>query len=118
MSATDVQANLEEQSGSSSSQPLSQARVAADTELMATLGNETRYEILRRITQAEDHLCVCEIEAALGVSQGAVSQALARLTRAGLVEREKHGRWRYYWASERANRLLAALDELRELGAA
>jgi len=48
------------------------------------------------------------------VSQGAVSQALSRLFSAGLVERRKEGRWRYYGATARAERLLGVLDETRE----
>jgi ArsR family transcriptional regulator len=47
------------------------------------------------------------------VSQGAVSQALSRLFSAGLVERRKDGRWRYYTATTRAERLLDVLDETR-----
>ena len=49
------------------------------------------------------------------MSQGAVSQALSRLFGAGLVERRKEGRWRYYTATPRAERLLRVLDETREV---
>jgi ArsR family transcriptional regulator len=49
------------------------------------------------------------------VSQSAVSQALSRLFSAGLVERRKEGRWRYYSATPRADRLLQALDETRSI---
>jgi ArsR family transcriptional regulator len=87
--------------------------VATDAELLATLGNDTRYETLRLIAEADDEVCVCEIEPALGVSQGAVSQALSRLFSAGLVERRKEGRWRYYTATPRAERILRVLDETR-----
>ncbi|MFC4408141.1 ArsR/SmtB family transcription factor [Haloarchaeobius iranensis] len=92
---------------------LSESAVATDVELLATLGNDTRYEALRIIAAADDDVCVCEIEPALGVSQGAVSQALSRLFSAGLVERRKEGRWRYYSSTPRAEGLLAALDETR-----
>lgn len=111
---TDRQAGPEDRLNVGPNQALSQTAIATDTELLATLGNQTRYEILRRISQAEGQLCVCEIEPKLDVSQGAVSQALARLSETGLVDREKKGRWRYYSASERADRLLAVLDDLRE----
>ncbi|MEF8838840.1 MAG: metalloregulator ArsR/SmtB family transcription factor [Haloarculaceae archaeon] len=87
--------------------------VAADVEVLATLGNETRYGALRLIAEAESSVCVCELEPPLGVSQGAVSQALSRLFDAGLVTREKQGRWRYYDTTPRAERLLAVLDETR-----
>ncbi|PSQ00867.1 ArsR family transcriptional regulator [Halobacteriales archaeon QS_4_69_31] len=97
----------------SSAHSLTESAVATDVELLATLGNDTRYEALRVIAAAEDDICVCDIEPALGVSQGAVSQALSRLFSAGLVERRKDGRWRYYTATPRAERLLAVLDETR-----
>ncbi|PSP50270.1 ArsR family transcriptional regulator [Halobacteriales archaeon QH_1_68_42] len=95
---------------------LSDSAVAADVETLATLGNDTRYEALRLIAGADDGVCVCELEPSLGVSQGAVSQALSRLFSAGLVERRKEGRWRYYTATPRAERLLRVLDETREAG--
>lgn len=95
------------------SHSLEEEEVAADVDILATLGNDTRYEALRLIAEADDDICVCEIEPALGVSQGAVSQALSRLFSAGLVERRKEGRWRYYTATPRAERLLTVLDETR-----
>ncbi|GAA0205623.1 ArsR/SmtB family transcription factor [Halobaculum roseum] len=90
--------------------------VADDVETLAALGNDTRYEALRLVASDEDGVCVCELEPSLGVSQSAVSQALSRLFGAGLVERRKEGRWRYYSATPRAKRLLAVLDETRGPG--
>lgn len=92
---------------------LTEQEVEADVDVLATLGNDTRYEALRIITEADEDLCVCEIEPALGVSQGAVSQTLSRLYSSGLVERRKEGRWRYYTATPRAYRLLETLDDTR-----
>jgi ArsR family transcriptional regulator len=101
-------------SGSPGDHSLTEAALADDVETLATLGNDTRYEALRLIAGAADgEVCVCDLEPALGVSQGAVSQALSRLFSAGLVERRKEGRWRYYSATPRAERLLAVLDETR-----
>ena len=68
---------------------LTESEVADDVKLLATLGSDTRYETLRLIAGADEDPCVCEIEPALGVSQGAVSQALSRLFGAGLVERPR-----------------------------
>ncbi len=90
--------------------------VATDLQLLTAMGSETRYEALRLLADASGDVCVCELEPALGVSQGAVSQALSRLFAAGLVTRRTDGRWRYYDATDRATRLLAVLDELREAG--
>jgi len=92
---------------------LTESAIAADVETLATLGNDTRYEALRLIADGDDEVCVCELEPALGVSQGAVSQALSRLFSAGLVERRKDGRGRYYSATPRAERLLRVLDDTR-----
>ena len=88
--------------------------LAADVATLSALGNDTRYEALRHIAASENGVCVCELEPALGVSQSAVSQALSRLYTAGLVTRRKEGRWRYYAATPRAERLLGVLDETRE----
>ena len=99
----------------SASHSLSDAAVAADVQILATLGNDTRYKALRLIAEADNDVCVCELEPALGVSQGAVSQALSRLFSVGLVERRKEGRWRYYTATPRAERLLSTLNETRTL---
>ncbi|WP_135828277.1 ArsR/SmtB family transcription factor [Halorussus halobius] len=92
---------------------LTESALAEDVETLATLGNDTRYEALRLIAGSDEDVCVCELEPALGVSQGAVSQALSRLFSAGLVERRKEGRWRYYSATPRAQRLLSVLDDTR-----
>ena len=99
--------------GPSLGHSLTEEAVAADVRTLATLGTDTRYEALRVVAEADDDVCVCEIEPSLGVSQGAVSQALSRLFAAGLVERRKEGRWRYYSATPRARRLLRFLDETR-----
>ena len=61
--------------------------MATDLQLLTAMGNDTRYELLRRIANADDDVCVCDLEAAVGVSQSAVSQALSRLYTAGLVTR-------------------------------
>ena len=95
--------------------PLTEDQLAADVQTLAAAGSETRYEALRLIAGAESGVCVCELEPALGVSQGAVSQALSRLYAAGLVRRRKEGRWRYYTVTPRAERLLAVMDETRAL---
>lgn len=93
---------------------LTESALQADVRVLSALGNDTRYEALRLIAAADGERCVCELEPSLGVSQSAVSQALSRLYAAGLVTRRKEGRWRYYAAAPRAERLLDALDEGRE----
>jgi ArsR family transcriptional regulator len=82
-------------------------------QILAALGNDTRYETLRLIADTDGDVCVCELEPALGVSQSAISQALSRLYAVGLVTRRKAGRWRYYAATPRAEAVLQTLDETR-----
>lgn len=87
--------------------------LVADVQLLSALGNDTRYELVRRIDAADGEVCVCDLEAAVGVSQSAISQALSRLYSAGLVTRRKDGSWRYYGLTADAERLLETLDTLR-----
>ena len=87
--------------------------LAADLQLLTAMGNDTRYELLRLIANADDGVCVCDLEEAVGVSQSAVSQALSRLYTAELVTRRKEGSWRYYEPTEMATALLETLDDLR-----
>jgi ArsR family transcriptional regulator len=87
--------------------------MAADLQVLTAMANETRYELLRRIANADDGVCVCDLEATVGVSQSAVSQALSRLYAARLVTRRKEGSWRYYEATETTAALLETLDDLR-----
>ena len=55
----------------------------------------------------ERGLCACDLEDALGVSQSVVSHHMDALCRAGLVLREKRGRWMYYSRNEPALARLA-----------
>jgi len=59
------------------------------------------------ISRNEPGLCACDIEAAVGLSQAAVSHHMGLLRRAGLVEAEKRGRWMYYRRDEAAIARLA-----------
>jgi len=85
-----------------------------DVAALATLGDETRYRLTRVLAAADDELCVCELDAAVGVSSSAVSHALGDLADVGLVTTRRDGTWRYYRTTERAERLLRAVDETRE----
>ncbi|MFB6304502.1 MAG: ArsR/SmtB family transcription factor [Haloferacaceae archaeon] len=86
---------------------------SADLAVLGALGGETRYRLVRLLAAAEGDLCVCELSPLVDVSDSAVSHALSDLADAGLVARRKEGAWRYYDATERAERLLDALDATR-----
>ncbi|MDY6775128.1 MAG: metalloregulator ArsR/SmtB family transcription factor [Halobacteria archaeon] len=85
-----------------------------DLNALSTLGNPTRHRILRLLDESDGDLCVCEIEPVVDVSQSGVSHALSDLTDAGLVERRREGRWRFYTATRLGESLLGALDSEAE----
>jgi ArsR family transcriptional regulator, arsenate/arsenite/antimonite-responsive transcriptional repressor len=58
------------------------------------LSDETRLRILKLLAQRE--LCVCELEALLGMTQSRVSTNLALLRNAGLVRDRRDGKWVFY----------------------
>jgi ArsR family transcriptional regulator len=92
---------------------LSDRDLEVDIETLSAVSNRTRYETLRLVAAADGGVCGCEVEPALDVSQGAISQALSRLHDADLLTRRKEGRWRYYDVTPRAERLLSILDGTR-----
>jgi DNA-binding transcriptional ArsR family regulator len=107
----DVAARLDELEALAASTP---EDVAADLGALSTLGDGTRHRIVRLLAAAEGELCVCEFSPLLDVSESAVSHALSDLTDAGLLTRRKEGTWRYYRTTDRADRLVDALDATRE----
>lgn len=62
--------------------------------LFKALGDETRLRIVALLSHGE--LCVCHIEAALGLSQPNASRQLGVLKAAGVVEPRREGTWVYY----------------------
>ncbi|THE64727.1 ArsR family transcriptional regulator [Salinadaptatus halalkaliphilus] len=87
--------------------------VSSDVQTLSALGNETRYQLVRLLVEADEPLCVCEITPLVDVSDSAVSHALSTLAGAGLVTKRKDGRWRKYRATGRASALLTVLDGSR-----
>lgn len=106
----DVEARLEDLQELTASVP---DDTAGDVTALQTLGDETRYGIVRLLGASESELCVCEFTPVLDVSASAVSHALSDLTDAGLISRRKDGKWRYYRLTDRAERLVGALDDTR-----
>lgn len=59
------------------------------------LGDENRLTILLLVRQ-QTELCVCELTAALNLSQPRVSRHLAYLREHNLLQDERRGQWVYY----------------------
>lgn len=62
--------------------------------VMKAVSDPNRVKLLKILQQKE--LCVCEIQAALGIAQPTVSKHLKILESAGLVGRRKEGLWVNY----------------------
>lgn len=93
---------------------LAQRTVEDDVRALAAMGNETRYETLRLLAATDGDVCACDLAPELDVDQSTTSRALKTLYEAGLVDRRKDGRWRYYATTPRAETLLSAIDSIRE----
>jgi len=78
------------------------------------LSDETRLKVIKLLEHGE--LCVCDITAALGMSQSKVSFHLGVLKNASLVKSRKEGKWMHYTIndSDYFNRLLT-LSIIQEL---
>lgn len=72
--------------------------------ILKALADGTRLELLHRIAKGE--VCACELPAMVRTSQPAVSQHLAVLREAGLVQVRKDGVKRMYSVSAKGKRIL------------
>ena len=66
--------------------------------LFKALSEPVRLRILNLLQDGE--LCVCDLMAVLDLPQSTVSRHLGRLSRAGLVEGRREGKWMHYRLSE------------------
>lgn len=67
-------------------------------QIFKALAHDVRLRIMSLLAQRR--LCVCHLEAALGLSQVTVSRHLAMLRGAGLVESQRDGLWVHYQLAE------------------
>ncbi len=88
---------------------LSPAQAADLERVFKALADRHRVRIVNLLAGVEDAVCVCKLMPALGLAQATVSYHLKLLVEAGLLERERRGRFAHY-------RLAAgSLDQLRDL---
>lgn len=82
---------------------------------LRVLADPARLRLLSLIaSRPETEACVCELTGPLGLSQPTVSHHLKVLHEAGILEREKRGRWAFYRLDPEPLRLLrgALMDRL------
>lgn len=84
-------------------------QMSLHVELFKALSDETRLKIILLLHNRE--LCVCQIEAALGISQTKASRHLSILRRAGLLRARREGLWMYYTLEEPRSDLERCLFE-------
>ena len=84
-------------------------QMSLHVELFKALSDETRLKIILLLHNRE--LCVCQIEAALGISQTKASRHLSLLRRAGLLKARREGLWMYYTLEEPRSDLERCLFE-------
>jgi len=88
---------------------LSEGQAVELERLFKALADRHRVRILNLLAGAEDAVCVCMLMPALGLAQPTVSYHLKLLVEAGLLVRERRGRFSYYRIAE------GSLERLREL---
>jgi len=64
-------------------------------ELFKCLADETRSRVVLLVAR-EGELCVCELTAALELSQPKISRHLAQLRQGGLLADRRQGQWVFY----------------------
>lgn len=75
------------------------------------LGHPARMKVLDLLREGEE--CVCRLAPQVGVTESNMSQLLAVLRRAGLVDTRRDGHVIYYRV--RDQRVFAVIDRMREL---
>ena len=88
---------------------LSDEEAEATAELFGALADPARVKIVNRLANAGEPVCACEFEPLLGLSQPTVSHHLKKLTEAGLLDRERRGKWAYFSIRPEAAVRLAGL---------
>ena len=74
------------------------SRLRRAEKLLGAAGDSNRMKILLLLSKGE--MCVCELEAALGVPQPTVSHHLGLLEQVDLLRRSKKGRFVFYEARD------------------
>jgi ArsR family transcriptional regulator len=89
---------------------LSDERAVEMEAVLKSLADHHRLKIINLLLRAGgEAVCACEVQPALGLSQGTVSYHLKQLVEAGLIAREARGTYSYF------SLVPGALDSVREV---
>lgn len=67
------------------------------------------------LLSSEDH-CVCDLEGHTGLSQSLISHHLADLSKSGLIENKKEGKYRQYSLTTKGKKTIKAMELLIDEG--
>ncbi len=82
---------------STSAPPLDRDEAVRVASGFKALADPARVQLLHLVSSSDAaEACVCDLTAALGLSQGTVSHHLKILVESGLLERERRGTWAWY----------------------
>ena len=87
-------------------------------QLLRSVADRHRLKILNMLVRADAPVCVCEFTAELELPQQNISYHLKQLVDAGVIARERRGRYSYYALVDGALDHIAALVALPERAAA
>lgn len=76
--------------------PLTRDQAEGYAEALRALADPARLQLLSLISAQGGEACVCDLPGPLGLSQPTVSHHLKVLHEAGLLTRERRGRWVHY----------------------
>jgi ArsR family transcriptional regulator len=83
-----------------------------ESRLFKALSDQSRIRIIKLLMIRR--MCVCEIMAALEMTQPTASHHLVLLQKEGLLERRKQGKWAYYsLANPKITEIMKRLDSLK-----
>ncbi len=83
--------------------PFPVGRVDGTVDVLKSLADPTRLQMIGILRRASAPVCICDLTATFKLSQPTISHHMGKLREAGLVEVVRRGIWSYY-------RLRAQLD--------
>lgn len=72
------------------------AAITPIVEIFKALGDKTRLQLALYIHASDDAVCACAFPEAFNMSQSTVSHHLGKLVDAGVLNREKRGKWSFF----------------------
>lgn len=78
-------------------QPLSAGHAVSLAHILKALADPTRLQLVSMVAAHDGgEACVCDLTGPLGLSQPTISHHLKTLVDAGILTRDKRGKWAYY----------------------